>query len=129
MIPLLIFAVASAINNTSNGINQQPTPFEDIIIEEENGIELELFLNSPLNVPEATIEIELVSIASSDPDCFDCLSATLVEVRNTGEVEVWDYSCGGFSGECNYQFKAFGYVYEALDLRTDSMLVKVYSDQ
>ncbi len=130
LIPIIIFITASVAKSNSKIDDIAPTPIDEIPSEEdENAYELELLVGVPTIIPGTDIELKLVSTSNQPADCFDCIALTIVEVQSAGEVAVWDYACGGFSGECNYQFKKFGYVIEALDLKIDSMVVKVYPEE
>ena len=130
VIPFLIFLAASTVNPGNRLDKSESIPMEEIPIDKNSeAYELELIVNIPTVIPGTNIELELMSTSKQQPNCFDCLAITIVEVRKAEEVAVWDYKCGGFTGECNYQFKRFDYVIEALDLRSDSMLVKVYPDR
>lgn len=128
LIPVVIFVSATIVNSNKGFVDMQPDPIQEIPDQEPEAYELELLLDTPVVIPSTDIELKLVSTSSQVADCFDCIALTIVELKSAGEVAVWDYACGGFSGACNYQFKKFGYVVEALELKSDSMLVKVFPD-
>ncbi len=131
LIPIAVFTIASALNRRDNIGDIIPTPMQQVPLSTKQGVnvyEFELKIGTPITIPESNIVIELISTSNEEPDCFDCISSTIVEVRNEGDIKIWDYACGGFSGRCNNQFKQFGYVVEAQGLKFNSMLVKVYPE-
>ena len=132
IIPIVVFSLTFVYKKSNNVGNITPSPIVDLPIPESNEktvYEFELVIGLPTSIPETNIELELVStISQQEEGCFDCIASTIVEMRREGEAKIWDYSCGGFSGECNYQFNEFGYVVEAQELRDESMVVKIYSN-
>lgn len=130
LIPVVLFFVSS-VSNSGKISDILPTPMEQVEPTGTNDIvyDFDLKVGAPVVVPGTNLEIELMSIAGGQVEgCIDCISSTIVEVRDGGNIQVWDYSCGGFSGACNYQFKQSGYIIEAQELKSDSLLIKVFPE-
>jgi len=130
LIPIVLFFVSS-ISNSGKSSDTLPTPMDQVGPTGSNDIvyDFDLKIGAPVIVPGTNLEIELMSVAGGQVEgCIDCISSTIVEVRENGNIQIWDYSCGGFSGACNYQFKQSGYTIEAQELKSDSLLIKVFPE-
>lgn len=77
-------------------------------------------------VPRTDIALTFVQGPDLPENCIDCISTTIITIRQGSNKEELNYSCGGIAGECINKLSQFGInveIQEEIDSETLKVLV------
>lgn len=129
-IPVFLLMFSSKIKIPQKPAGITPSPTGQVITSqrlpsgEANEWIMSLIRGQTASIPESSIEITFVDAVIPGENCYDCASFTTLEAKNNGQIKKLEYSCGGITGECITEQKAYGYSLEIIE-QPNKDLIKI----
>lgn len=93
------------------------------------GLEMVIFKDREALVPYTNLTIKLTDVIVPKKGCFDCITSARVEVKSSQDLKILEYGSGGFAGTVVDKLEAFGYTFEILEYKEESVKVKVTKNE
>ena len=122
---ILLSVIAINFLLSKKGISQKPETTPPITNSPLNEVTLSLEKGKEVQVQGTDLFLTLTEVFIPNPQCFDCVSSTVILARKGNEKTNLSYSCGGFAGKCTEELTSNGYVIKLKDTKNNSAQVLV----